>query len=828
MTAPVFRRPRHLLALLALALVISLIPVLRATSSARAAVTTVQSVVIDGRGNGHGGGLSQWGALGWATLYDKTWQEILAIYYPGTALAPVTDQDFRNTPIGRMRVQLSALDGLQTAVVSESGSLYSSADPTNDRWHSMVAREIPGSDNTYEIWGRRTVSCPTAGETLVPPDGDDGDSDTPPTSDDTTTTVGDTTTTVGDTGTTSTVPGTTNETSTSTTTRSPLTAATVSPLGSQWVRLATGVSGPITFLVDQVDNPAAVSPRDVIGVCQKSRSLRYYRGTVSAVNHPTTDRNYTFNSVLLEDYVRGVTPRETPASWAKEGGGKGINALRAQSVAARSYALAARPRSSGAKICDTSSCQVYGGTGLRRSVGGRYTTLENAAATRAVADTAGRVLRYGNGNVAWTIYSSSNGGRSITNVYPAINDPGDAIAGNPHHAWSRTVEAASIEKVWPQIGSLVNITVTKRTGGGVWDGWVDRLLLEGTKSTISLTGDQFRRGMKLKSRYLNFTLVRTPDKAATGPGILIGDSVALGALKELRSLVGTAYDIDFEAKQGRCLLDDEDGPCRDNSVSSVIADAETPAFAVVAVGYDRASNVTADQIDAVMEQFLARGVARVLWVNLTDRRRNTDGTLTFAPVNAALAESDAKWEQLTVLDWNAATIADSAGRWFEKGTDVSPNWATLTATGRTRFALFVRTQLDALRSQDLLPAEVSTTPITTTTTTIDPLAPTTSTTSTSTAVPSSSSPTTAPTTTATTTATPTTLKSVVALRTVRAGMRGALVRQVQRRLAALGYPVKVDGSFGRTTLRYVREFQRKNRLTDDGVVGRRTWTALGY
>ncbi|MFM8528254.1 MAG: peptidoglycan-binding domain-containing protein, partial [Ilumatobacteraceae bacterium] len=273
----------------------------------------------------------------------------------------------------------------------------------------------------------------------------------------------------------------------------------------------------------------------------------------------------------------------------------------------------------------------------------------------------------------------------------------------------------------------------------------------------------------------------------------------------------------------------EDGPCATNSVAAVLDSAETPAFAVIAVGYDRAIDPAGDQIDALMEQFLARGVARVLWVNLTDRRRNADGTLTFTPANTALVEADAKWEQLTVLDWNGTTVADSAGRWFEKGTAVAPNWAALTATGRTRFALFVRTQLDALRSQDLLPAEVSTTPIATTTTTLDPLAPTTAPASTSTTIATTNStPSTPPTTTSTTTATPTTHKSAVPLRTVRAGSRGSLVRQLQRRLAALGYPVKVDGSFGQATRRYVRDFQRKNGLTHDGVVGRRTWAALGY
>ena len=144
---------RQRIAILAVGALVVGVPVLRTTTSARADVSPVQSVVIDGRGNGHGAGLSQWGALGWATQYDKTWQEILGIYYTNTSLGQVKDSDFHSTPVGRMRVQLSALDGLQTAVVSESTALSTTVDPTRRAWGSLVAREVAGRNNVYEVWG---------------------------------------------------------------------------------------------------------------------------------------------------------------------------------------------------------------------------------------------------------------------------------------------------------------------------------------------------------------------------------------------------------------------------------------------------------------------------------------------------------------------------------------------------------------------------------------------------------------------------------------------------------------------------------------------------
>ncbi|MCB0328684.1 MAG: peptidoglycan-binding protein [Bdellovibrionales bacterium] len=52
------------------------------------------------------------------------------------------------------------------------------------------------------------------------------------------------------------------------------------------------------------------------------------------------------------------------------------------------------------------------------------------------------------------------------------------------------------------------------------------------------------------------------------------------------------------------------------------------------------------------------------------------------------------------------------------------------------------------------------------------------------------------------------------------------VRELQRSLRELGYDIKVDGAFGKNTANAVREFQRSQGLTVDGVVGKKTLAAI--
>ncbi|MCF8011473.1 MAG: spore cortex-lytic enzyme [Clostridiales bacterium] len=61
------------------------------------------------------------------------------------------------------------------------------------------------------------------------------------------------------------------------------------------------------------------------------------------------------------------------------------------------------------------------------------------------------------------------------------------------------------------------------------------------------------------------------------------------------------------------------------------------------------------------------------------------------------------------------------------------------------------------------------------------------------------------------------------------GTNGSDVIKVQNKLSQWGYyDGIVDGVYGTETYRSVINFQRKNGLNPDGVVGKRTWAALGY
>ena len=61
---------------------------------------------------------------------------------------------------------------------------------------------------------------------------------------------------------------------------------------------------------------------------------------------------------------------------------------------------------------------------------------------------------------------------------------------------------------------------------------------------------------------------------------------------------------------------------------------------------------------------------------------------------------------------------------------------------------------------------------------------------------------------------------------VRRGDTGPGVEQIQTALNAAGYDLEVDGIFGPQTDRAVRDYQTKNGLTVDGIVGNMTWGKL--
>ncbi|MGY2704481.1 SpoIID/LytB domain-containing protein [Nocardioides sp. HB32] len=216
---------------------------------------------------------------------------------------------------------------------------------------------------------------------------------------------------------------------------------------------------------------------------------RAYRGRLRVGVTSSGDR-VTVNDLALDSYLRGVVPLEIPASWSPD-------AVRAQAVAARTYAAyeRAHPQSAAYQLCDTWSCQVYGGY-----------DAEYPASDTAVQDTAKQVLLSG-GDPAFTQFGSSSGGwtsAGSVSYLPAQKDPYDGWAGNPVHTWSTRLGDEVLERTWPAVGDLRRIAVTKRDGNGDWGGRVVSLTLSGTDGKVTVSGDTFRSLLGLRSTWMTF------------------------------------------------------------------------------------------------------------------------------------------------------------------------------------------------------------------------------------------------------------------------------------------------------------------------------------
>ncbi len=215
---------------------------------------------------------------------------------------------------------------------------------------------------------------------------------------------------------------------------------------------------------------------------------RTYRGSLrSATPVPGGKARDTVNVLTMDDYLRGVIPTEMPASWQPE-------AVKAQSVAARTYATWSRSQypTRYYQICDTSYCQVYGGQGA-----------EDPRSNAAVTATARQILTYG-GAPAFTQFSSSSGGWTSAGSVPylaANADPYDDYDGNPVHAWTLALSARAVERAYPRVGTLNRIRVTRRDGNGEWKGRVWTLVLDGSKSDVTVSGDEFRARFGLRSSW---------------------------------------------------------------------------------------------------------------------------------------------------------------------------------------------------------------------------------------------------------------------------------------------------------------------------------------
>jgi stage II sporulation protein D len=219
-----------------------------------------------------------------------------------------------------------------------------------------------------------------------------------------------------------------------------------------------------------------------------------YRGALEVRAAKVPGKLNAINAAELEDYVRGVISKESPSSWPLE-------ALKAQAVAARSYAISSPVGGAGFdQYADTRS-QVYGGV-----------AAETPRTNQAVAETALQVVMSG-GKVAQTFFFSTSGGFTENNensflggtpmpYLRGVADPNEALAGSPYHTWTRKFTQRGIQAELGGLvrGSLKRIVVTRR---GV-SPRVIRANLVGTGGTTSASGPTLRSRLGLPDSWAFF------------------------------------------------------------------------------------------------------------------------------------------------------------------------------------------------------------------------------------------------------------------------------------------------------------------------------------
>ena len=244
------------------------------------------------------------------------------------------------------------------------------------------------------------------------------------------------------------------------------------------------------------------------------------------------------NVVGMDKYLRGVVPSEMPASWP-------LPALKAQAVAARSYAVATQdPGGSFDAYADTRS-QVYGPI-----------EHEASASTAAVTDTAHRVVWY-RGTVATTFFSSSSGGRTSSEqaawdtssgepYLVPVNDRYDSADGaNPNHTWPvTTYSGGGLARALGFSGSVTGLSTRVDAASHR----VLRLGVTTTGGSATLDGVQVQSRLGLRSVWFRLVqrTITAPATAIAGAGITVAGRVwpVPGRVQlERRSAAGAAWRV---------------------------------------------------------------------------------------------------------------------------------------------------------------------------------------------------------------------------------------------------------------------------------------------
>ncbi|MGB2926080.1 MAG: SpoIID/LytB domain-containing protein [Limnothrix sp.] len=216
---------------------------------------------------------------------------------------------------------------------------------------------------------------------------------------------------------------------------------------------------------------------------------RWYRGrtqiraegsSIVAINH-----------VDLEEYLYSVVGAEAIPSWPQE-------ALKAQAVAARTYALKKRIENA-RKLYDldtTTATQVYKG------LNSEYSTTHDA-----VNATDSQIMTY-NGDVILAVFHASSGGHTEnvediwTSPLPYLRGVVDYDQSAPVYQWSKSITAARLGQAVGGVGTVRQLVPQRKTP----QGRVVTMKVVGDRGSKNISGEQLRKILDLRSTLISATI----------------------------------------------------------------------------------------------------------------------------------------------------------------------------------------------------------------------------------------------------------------------------------------------------------------------------------
>lgn len=251
------------------------------------------------------------------------------------------------------------------------------------------------------------------------------------------------------------------------------------------------VNGRNKFIVDADASARVSTANDTVNLAKAK-----YRGEIAMYRNGSAIT--PIDMVDMDQYLYGVVTSEMPSSWHLE-------ALKAQTVAARTYTKSALGKHGAYDLCDTVHCQAYNGL-----------NNETQSGISAVKATAGKCI-YSGGKLIDAVYFSSSGGYTLnsedvwSNALPYLKAVKD-VYEKDCKKWARTFTYTDLTNIAAKKSYGVG-TVTDLTVGYNNNGIAESLTFTGTSGSKTVTKEEIRTAFNasddgsLSSR--NFTLEKT-------------------------------------------------------------------------------------------------------------------------------------------------------------------------------------------------------------------------------------------------------------------------------------------------------------------------------